>query len=80
MRFAKFPLLILNEYKQLLETYININPFSIEAYLDDVVEYVSDTGQTSANITTIILRSGKSFELFMPIEEFEQVVNQFYAQ
>ena len=80
MRFITVPLVILDAYKQIIESKIRISPFSIEAYYDDELEYVGPSGQTSTNITTIYMKSGRAIELLMDIKEFESELEQFYAQ
>ena len=80
MRHISFPYLLLDEYKARIEGDICVNPFSIDAYYSDVVDYVQDGVTHSANITTIHTRNGRVYELFIPIAEFEQRMQDFLTQ
>lgn len=80
MRHISFPFLLLDEYKNRIEGDIAINPFSIDAYYSDVVDYVQNGMNESANITTIHTRNGRVYELFITIEEFEKRMKEFMEQ
>lgn len=80
MRHISFPFLLLDEYKARIEGDICINPFSIDAYYADVVDYVQNGVTESANITTIHTRNGRVYELFLSVEEFEQRMKSFMEQ
>lgn len=80
MRFISVPLVILNSFKEIVESKIQISPFSIESYYDDELEYVGPSGQTSTNITTLYMKSGRAIEILMDMKEFEQELERFYAQ
>lgn len=80
MRYINVPMVLLNEFKQIVDGTINISPFAIEAYYSDEIEYVGAAGQTNANITTVIAKSGRTYELLIDIEEFEKQLAEFYNQ
>lgn len=80
MRFISVPMVILDSFKAIVESKIQISPFSIEAYYDDELEYIGPGGQTSTNITTLYMKSGRAIEILMDIKEFEQELEHFYNQ
>ena len=79
MRYITVPFCWTNDDNMLLSTDLRLNPVSIEAYHASIMDFEDpdDRSPKSQYITTVITRSGVTYELLIEIKGFEILLKNF---
>jgi len=80
MRYIRVPHAWVEEDGKIYSTDLRISPFTIEAYHASYMDYFDDGVPLSTDVTTIITKSGTTYNLLMSIQEFEEELQDFEKQ